>query len=468
MRVLLIRPDPGNERFGLGPFFRVEPLGLEYVAAALTAAGHEVWLADLRFGPGLAAWVRRSRPALVGVSVMHALEYGAAEALARRARRLAPGAFLLAGGHAAAAYPGPLETDAFDAVAVDDGEAIAPALAGALARGHPVTGVPSLRVRTPEGWVSTPCGERGGLDDVPLPARALLDGRRARYHCLLFRPVWAVETARGCPFRCSFCSVWQLYGRSFRERSAGAVVQDMASAGPHVFIVDDLFWNHPARSLELARALRRRGVRKRWMLVQSRCDVVARHPELLEAWRPLAGEIDIFFGLEAASDGGLEHLTKDATTGDTLEAARLARSLGYQVTGNFVVDPRWDEARFRELWDFVDRHGFHRAGYTLLTPLPGTELFDREREGLRGRPWSSFDMHHALWEPRLGARRFFELYAETWRRSILSLGGRKRWIDWMRQIRPSEALYLTRVLLRTQRMMKPEAYLKEHPAAPPG
>lgn len=471
MRVLLIRPDPGNERFGVGPFFRVEPLGLEYVAAALVARGHEPSIADLRFGAGLASWLRRVRPALVGISVMHAVEYDAATALAAAVRRLAPGAFILAGGHAAAAYPGPLENEAFDAVAVDDGEQIGPAVATALEHGLPLAAIPALRLRTPGGWVSTgPPGERNGLDDVPLPARALLDDRRIRYHCLLFRPVWAVETARGCPFRCAFCSVWQLYDRSFRERSIGSVVEDMAAAGRHVFIVDDLFWNHPARSLELAHALRRRGIRKRWMLVQSRCDLVARHPELLEAWRPLAEEIDIFFGLEAATDRGLDGLMKDATTGDTVEAARIARSLGYQVTGNFVIDPDWEEERFRELWDFVDAHGFHRAGYTILTPLPGTELFRQESWRLGRLPWDRYDMHHLLWEPRLGAARFFELYAETWKRSILNLGGRKSWLAWMRQVKASQIPYLTRVLWRTQRIMKPRAYLDEHVAvtAPAG
>ena len=50
MHVLFVRPDPGNERFGLGPFFRVEPLGLEYVAAALRQRGHEPAVVDLRFG----------------------------------------------------------------------------------------------------------------------------------------------------------------------------------------------------------------------------------------------------------------------------------------------------------------------------------------------------------------------------------------------------------------------------------
>lgn len=46
MRVLLLRPVPGNERFGLGPFFRIEPLGMEYIAAALEARGHHITLVD--------------------------------------------------------------------------------------------------------------------------------------------------------------------------------------------------------------------------------------------------------------------------------------------------------------------------------------------------------------------------------------------------------------------------------------
>jgi hypothetical protein len=57
-------------------------------------------------------------------------------------------------------------------------------------------------------------------------------------------------------------------------------------------------------------ALKARGVRKRWILVQTRTDIVCRHPELLEAWRPLAKDFDIFFGLEAASDAGLAGVVK--------------------------------------------------------------------------------------------------------------------------------------------------------------
>jgi radical SAM superfamily enzyme YgiQ (UPF0313 family) len=466
MRVLLLRPDPGNERFGLGPFFRVEPLGLEYVAAALRQRGHEPTIVDLRFGHSIRSWVRKTRPAVVGISCMHALEYGQVLEAAREVRRAAPETFLLVGGHAAAAYPSPLETDDLDAICVDDGEEVIPALADALVSGQPVSTVPALRLRGPDGWAATPpLSDRTGLDRVPLPARDLVERDRNRYHCLLFKPVWLVETARGCPFRCNFCSVWQLYGRTFRERSIGAVVEDFAAVGDSIFIADDLFWNHPARSLELAEALKKSGIRKRWLLAQTRTDIVCRAPELLEAWRPLAKDFDIFFGLEAASDGGLDHVVKDNNVASSVEAARISRSMNYGVTGNFLVDPDWREEDFRELWDFVARHGFQRAGYTILTPLPGTELHQKLAPALAGQPWFKYDMHHVLWEPRLGARRFFELYAETWRRSILNLGGEKKWSDWMRQVRPREIPYLTRVLLRTQRMMSARAYLKEHDAS---
>jgi radical SAM superfamily enzyme YgiQ (UPF0313 family) len=463
MKVLLFRPDPGNERFGLGPFFRVEPLGLQYVATALERKGHEVTIADLRFHPTASTWLRRSTPRAVGISCMHALEYDQVIALAREIRRRTPEAFIFVGGHAAAAYPGPLENEALDAIVTDDGEEVAPALIDAIDGRRSLESVPALRLRRGSGWVATsPLDARTDLDEIPDPARHLVAHHRKGYHCLLFKPVWLVETARGCPFRCNFCSVWSLYGRSFRERSIGKVIEDFESSGPNVFVVDDLFWNHPERSQELARALKRRGIRKNWLLVQSRCDLVARQAELLAEWRPLAKDFDIFFGLEAASDTGLTGLTKDAGTMASLEAARVSREYGFGVTGNFVIDPDWEEAQFRELWAFVKANHFERAGYTILTPLPGTELFERMRPLLEGQPWFKYDMHHVLWEPRLGARRFFELYAETWKRSILNLSGEKTLVDWARQIRPLQIPYLTRVLLRTQRLMKVDAYMREH------
>jgi radical SAM superfamily enzyme YgiQ (UPF0313 family) len=469
MHVLLLRPVPENERFGLGPFFRIEPLGMEYIAAALEADGHQVTLADLRFSRPVEHYLRSGRPGLVGIAGMHALETDNVLALAARVRRAASGIPVVVGGHTAAAYPSPFLTSDVDAVVLDDGERTLPRVVQALAAKRSLTTVPGLALRGTDSAVVKTEGEMGTLqlDEVPLPARRHVEPWRGQYACLAHRPTWLIETARGCPFRCSFCSIWQLHSRSVRERSIESVCQDFESVGGHIFVADDLFWYHPSRSLELAQALVKRGVRKQWVLVQSRVDLVARNPELLEAWKPIAKEFDIFFGLEAATNEGLKGLVKDATVDHTEAAIDVARRAGYGVTGNFVIDPAWGEADFERLWAFVDRFKVYQAGFTILTPLPGTAYFEQMRERLRARRWSHFDMHHLLWEPALGPERFFELYCETWRRSVLNLRGRKSLLDWLGQVDLKNLPFLLKALYRSQRMMDPAHYLKEYDLVTP-
>jgi radical SAM superfamily enzyme YgiQ (UPF0313 family) len=468
MNVLLLRPIPANERFGLGPFFRIEPLGMEYVAAALESRGHRVRIVDLRFSRPVEHQLRTFQPVLVGVACMHALETDNALEIVRRVKRARPETFTLVGGHAASAYPSPFSVPEVDAICLDDGERVVPELVERLEKRGELEGVGGLILPDGEGAFrpTEPEGESFNLDRVPLPARSQVEAFRRQYACLQYRPVWLVETARGCPFRCSFCSVWPLYRRSVRERSIDSVCRDLAAVGPNVFVADDLFWYHPERSRALAQELARRGIRKNWMLVQSRVDLVANHPELLEVWRPLARHFDIFFGLEAATNEGLQELVKDTTVDRTVEAIGVARQLGYMVTGNFVIDPAWEEADFERLWGFVEKHRLSRAGYTVLTPLPGTPFFEESKGKIRARDWSQFDMHHVLWEPRLGARRFFELYSETWRRSVLNLRGEKSFWRWAPQTRPRDFWFLARMLWRTQRLMDPAAYLAEHRLAP--
>lgn len=462
MEVLLVRATVPNERFGLGPFFRIEPLGMEYLAAALRKDGHEVNVYDLRFSAPLSKLLRRHRPRLVGVASAHTLDIDSALAVVRAVKQWDPAAFTVVGGHSAAVFPEPLEVAGVDAICLEDGEAVLPALVRALEQGAPLTQVPGLRLPTDGGFASTPAGaERIDLDAVPLPARDALRSGHRHYLCIQRKPVYLIETSRGCPYRCSFCTIWQHVDRSFRVRSIDAVCQDLQSVGENVFVADDLFGYPAERSLELAHELRRRGIRKKWMLIQTRTDLVARHPELLAAWNDVVDQLDVFFGFESPTNDGLDGLSKDSTTADIEEALRVCRELGVGPTGNFIVDPDWDEDGFQNLWDFTDRLQMKYLGFTILTPLPGTSYYDEVRSQIEDRDWAHFDMHHILWEPRLGRERFFELFAETWRRSALNTRGDRSVTDYLRQIRPSQIPFLVKVLLKTQRLFDAKAYLKE-------
>ena len=444
---------------------------MAYIAAALERQGHTATIADLRFSRSVEHYLRTERPGLVGIAGMHALETDNVIELAARVRRASPDVPILIGGHTASAYPAPFLTSDVTAVVVDDGERAVPRVVAALERRQPLASVPGLVMRDDAGVrhahrrsARHPGARRraaaGAAPGGPAGAR--------EYACLAHRPVWLIETARGCPFRCSFCSIWQLHGRTVRERSIGAVADDFASVGDDIFVADDLFWYNPARSLALATELKRRGVRKKWILVQSRVDLVARHPDLLAAWRPLAREFDVFFGLEAATNDGLKGLVKDATVDQSAQGIAVARELKYGVTGNFVIDPAWGEADFERLWAFVERFRLYQAGFTILTPLPGTAYFEEMRSRIGAREWAHFDMHHLLWEPALGPDRFFELYCETWRRSVLNLRGRKSVWQWMREVDPWNALFLLKALRRTQKMLDPQHYLAEYDLVPPG
>ena len=451
MRALLLRPR-ARDRFGLGPFFRVEPLGLEYLGAALRRAGHQVEIRDLRLARGLGA----RRPDWVGLSCIHTLDVPETLALARQVKQRWPGVFVTVGGHAASADPDSFAGPDVDAVGLGPGEHSVPLLVSALERGAALAGVPGFRLRAREAQREHPTD----IDPKLLPARDLVADFRTGYRCVHRSPIWAIETGRGCPFRCSFCAVGRADG--YQPRDLGVVVRDFETVGGDVFVIDDLFFYPRDRSRELAAALAARSVKKRWVLAQTRADTVVRGAEVLEAFRPLAERFDLFFGFEAATDRRLAELQKDATVGDTEAAVRLCRDLGFGVTGNFVIDPDWGEADFEDLWALLDRLRLDRVGFTVLTPLPGTDYHQAQRSRLAEKDFARFDMHHVLWEPRLGRRRFYELMVESWKRNVLSSGNAsRRWLTWFRGIGVREALALAGVLYRTQRLMNVDAYLSD-------
>jgi radical SAM superfamily enzyme YgiQ (UPF0313 family) len=473
MRVLLVKPRPDAVQFGLAPFFQTEPLGLLYLAAALRPHGHEVGLADLRFERrSIAELLRQWRPDLVAVSCLHILEAPAALRLADDIKAHDAKIFVAIGGHAVSAYPDALkQSRSIDAICIGEGESLLPALCNCVAHGRPLYSVPSLLLPSGDGQFQPTAVERNqwlDLTQMPRPDRSVAARYQKHYCCLNYMPVWTMETARGCSYRCSFCSVWQLYKRTYRCHAVADVRADFEATGRNVFMIDDLFWADRARSEELVEELLRSPVRKNWMLVQTRADLVTGNADLMQRWRPLARNFDIFFGLEAHTSPGLKLLHKDAEIGKSIEAVRLARELGFGVTGNFIIDPDFTEQDFEGLWDFIEEHKLFRVGFTILTPLPGTAYFEQSKKRLQVLDWNQYDLHHLLWQPRLPIERFWELYCETWRRSVLNIAGRKKWWQWLKEVRVRDIPRLAQILARTQTLMDPKAYMAESKLPPRG
>jgi hopanoid C-3 methylase len=407
MRVLLVHPS------GLmysEIFLRLEPLGLERVAAALLADGHDVRLMDLQvYGRAeLERLVAEFRPEAVGFSLNYLANVPEVVDLAKWLKVVLPGCFVFTGGHSVSFVAEQVlghADGAIDVVLKGEGETGAPALLAALPD-RALAEVPGAV--TPDG-PGRPPAMLASLDDH-LPARHL-GGRRRKYFIGVMDPAASIEFTRGCPWDCSFCSAWTFYGRSYRRLSPEAAAEDMARINePGVFIVDDVAFIKAEEGEEIARQLERRKIRKEYYL-ETRCDVLLRNEEVFRHWRRL-GLNYMFLGLEALDEEGLKAFRKRSTPAVNNKALEVARSMGLSVAINIIADPDWDEPRFAFVREWAMSVP-EIVNITVQTPYPGTETWLTESRRLTTLDYRLFDVQHAVLPTRLPLHLFYEELVKT-------------------------------------------------------
>src|SRR3989440_1065499 len=407
MKVLLVHPSP---LMYSEIFLRLEPIGLERVASAVRAAGHEVRLLDLQIF-GHADYYRELtdfKPQAVGFSLNYLANVPEVLDLAKETKRRRPDGFIFAGGHSGSFIAEELlehAAGALDALVRGEGEATPRRRVGGA-------GPPRLAtlpgVVTPDGAGPAPTM----LDDIDrFPPARDLTRRRHKYFIGVLDPCASAELTRGCPWDCSFCSAWTFYGRSYRKASPEAAAEDLARiAEPNVFLVDDVAFIHPEHGFAIGHELEKRKVRKQYYL-ETRCDVLLRNREVFEYWRRL-GLHYMFLGLEALDEDALRLHRKRVTPGDNFKALEVARELGFTVAVNIIADPDWDERRFaivRE-WALSVPEIVH---LTVATPYPGTEIWHTEARRLTTLDYRLFDVQHAVLPTRLPLQRFYEELVAT-------------------------------------------------------
>jgi hopanoid C-3 methylase HpnR len=386
-------------------FLRLEPLGLELVAAAARQAGHEVALIDLQVEShsDFLGWVERWRPDVILFSCNYLANVPEIVDLAKAARAALLRARICVGGHSASFVAQALiehGDGAIDCVIRGEGEAAMPVLLAALEAGRSLATVPGAV--TADGQGPAP-GFVHSLDDL-LPARDLLRHRR-KYFLGVLDPCASIEFSRGCPWDCSFCSAWTFYGRSYRVMSPERIVEDLRSIRePGVFIVDDVAFIQERQGMELGEAIARAGIKKNYYL-ETRGDVLLRNKEVFKFWTTL-GVSYMFLGLEAIDEEGLVKYRKRVPLGRNFEALEFARSLGVHIAINLIADPDWDHERFRVVREWCIEQP-EIINISVNTPYPGTESWLTEERRLSSRDYRLFDIQHSVLPTRLPLHEFY-------------------------------------------------------------
>ena len=407
MRLMLVHP---SALMYSEIFLRLEPLGLERVAGAALAAGHDVRALDLQVSDRkmLDRELAEFRPDAVGFSLNYLANVPEAIDIGRSVKAMLPGCFVFAGGHSVSFIAGHVLEQAggaIDAVLRGEGEtAIGPLLAAI--RDGALESVPGIV--TADGPGAAP--RLLESIDAPRPARHLMR-RRRRYFIGELDPCASIEFTRGCPWDCSFCSAWTFYGRSYRKASPEAAAEELASISePNVFIVDDVAFIRPEHGDAIAAEVERRRVRKRYYL-ETRSDVLLRNTEVFERWVRL-GLKYMFLGMEALDADGLDLYRKRVSQDQNIQALEVARKLGIMVAINLIVDPAWDTDQFRVVREFALSVP-EIVHLTVLTPYPGTEIWHTESRRLTTRDYRLFDIQHAVVPTTLPLPEFYRELVRT-------------------------------------------------------
>jgi radical SAM superfamily enzyme YgiQ (UPF0313 family) len=474
MRVVLIQPPQGT-RFGFTRILMVEPLGLECVGAAMKLHGHDVTLLDLRLDSPrtLRETLLSRRPQGVGISCGFTTDVYSTLWTARRVRELLPQAVVFVGGHHASLIPGDFlfPGSPVDAVVIGEGEWAGLELADAIERGDDpgtVAGVLTAANRQ-DGFRSRT--HPNTLDDLPLPDRMLTRHYRRWYHHAFDSPSACVETSRGCPFDCNFCSIWVFYQRRARRRSPERIVEDLAQVRAlgedRVFFTDDIaFLQHDAYEA-LAHRIRAAGLKVLYSC-ETRADLVVRYQDLFKLWKEI-GLKTLFLGIEKVDDDGLDAIRKRTKGGaaTNLEAIEILRRNGITPMTSLITDPSWGEREFDRLEEFVKLANLPCPTFTVLTPLPGTELWETSKAEITTDDYNLFDVMHLVLPSRLPPERFFERFARlyTLMDKTARLTPRGVW-NLTKLLLRGKSFAVRRVMAAAREMRNPRAYLK-YPGSTP-
>jgi radical SAM superfamily enzyme YgiQ (UPF0313 family) len=217
-------------------------------------------------------------------------------------------------------------------------------------------------------------GGLADIDDVPLARHDLLAARYA---------FGAIQTTRGCPLNCSFCSVTAFNGAKYRQRPIADVVREFQSIREkRVLVVDDNLIGtrpeHIARAKDMFRAIAKANLRKEWI---AQATINFADDEELMALAAKAGCKGVFIGFESPSPEGLAEVSKKFNLmkgRDFRASVRRIQRHNILVVGSFIIGLDIDEPGIgKHIAEVASQYGVDNVNVLFLTPLPGTRLWDQ-------------------------------------------------------------------------------------------
>ncbi len=393
MKVLLV----GNPRtvMGFNRLTKIPSLNLASLAANVDEGLCEIKIADLVVKDKnpekeLRKILGNYKPDIVGLTAM-SFQYQTALNFAKLTKEFSSNTQVLMGGyHVTADKENIIESEDMNFIDfLIDGEGEVPfnELIKALVKGSDFETVPGISYKQ-NGKIFHNARPVKLLEpeEIKIPLRSARIYKKG-FH-IFGKPGDVIETSRGCVYNCNFCSIRNMYGKSFRKFSVDRIITDLEDAKRHgaeaIFITDDNITIDGKRLIELSNEITRAKLNMTFA-VQASVRGFKRNPGLAKAMAQ-AGTKIVFLGIENASDDNLEFMQKSnqLTARDTEIVVKDLKKQGIIVVGGFIFgNPEDQEKDLVRNFDYAKKIGVDIQLFNILTPHLKTELREELiKEGL--------------------------------------------------------------------------------------
>jgi radical SAM superfamily enzyme YgiQ (UPF0313 family) len=456
MKVLFVQPRTNPHVWGGDAIFVIEPLWAEYLGAGVKSR-HDTRLLDMRLEEvSFEATLRDFRPDIVAMTA-YTVDVNTIKDLAKRARDFDPSIRVVLGGYFANKNADQLLAAGIDVVVPGEGVNTFRELIDTWqdrGRQADLRNIAGLAFPVDRQVHATPVRTWPSLDSYPFPDRRLSAHIRGRYFDRWMKPVASLMSSYSCPFRCEFCCLWPTTAGKYLSRSPESLLAEIATIEEdYVWFTDDEAFIDGPRMESLARLLEANGIRKQYFFM-TRSDSIRRNSHRFELWAR-AGLKRVMVGFESIRGQDLLTFNKEATVSDNDEAIAILQHNGLDINSNFVLTQDYQPVDFANLQRYVEAKDLSFPLYFILTPFPGTVLYERVRKDIFLHNYDFYDLLHTVLPTAMPLRDFYACFSrlygavEPLRRGILEYGEAldkvvvrnvRKVLESMRQTQPSSPL----------------------------
>jgi radical SAM superfamily enzyme YgiQ (UPF0313 family) len=429
MKVLLVKPYTDlkvAKRLQEG-FLHLEPLELEITAAGVNPK-HEVQIIDLSVEKNpkelFFETLKEYQPDLIGFSA-YSTGIHTVKDLAKKTKEILPLSHIIIGGIHATLRPFDFNYDYVSAIVRGEGATAISDIIKNLEQNNKISS--SIYILLPadpdfESNAKTNPPPYVKAHEIPLPRRDLVD--RSKYFCIwthtdtgkldnMFPQVASLRTSVGCPFSCSFCVIHHVMNKVYLQRTPEEVVDEIENLKEdYIYFVDDEMFINVKRVTKIAQLLKSRNIKKKY-ISWARSDTICRHPEVFKLWKEVGLDV-VYVGLESMDQQRLKDYNKKTGFEANQKAIKILKFYGIMLHAAFIVHPDFDKQDFKRLEKDVIDLCPSEVSFTVLSPSPGTKLFDDHKHEFICNPFKYYDCMHSIIPTNMKLKRFYQHFGRLY------------------------------------------------------